>query len=1536
MLSVRRRQEDAASRSGVTQLRGGMDDDAELEEGAACGDDTAFIDPDVALSYIDEKLQDVLGHFQKDFEGGVSAENLGSKFGGYGSFLPTYQRSPLPQTRSPPKPTNVTSKSPFHQSFEGTSQNTSAVAVPSIPQTNGSVVPFPGDSSKKEMHPITKAERGSGPSGSHDSYGPSKSSDQNRFKVRIKVGSDNVLARNNAAIYSGLGLDISSPSSVEDSPDGCGSLSPEVNNVPYESPRTILQVMTCFEVPGGFLLSPLPANILRLTKKVVASSKKWESNVDIENVQATYEGHVAKKVKSDGKKKKVIDAKNSKSRNDVSAVMRKEIDIETVAGQKIVSEALNIALLSDSRALEAKGENRLEDEPTESNLGGNKDSRLKERAIKSDSSTIRAEPPEVEATECLENSSFGSSEMDVSAAKGELKSKTEKGEAILEERNTSNDKNLILDRKQEKKRKPESKSNASNYEGNNIINERASAVSRSTGKVHGKETSSYDTNGENNSKSEAKKMQREQKANALTSSDFLEDEKHIHPSAAVKERKSEMQSKSSHTGKKPKAKSHRDVRDNLPDGSCADTLENENGFGDPRPKEKSWKNDSERNSDVPGTSRREISSSVKHDRHTASEEQKMHIPPPTTVSTTNAAPTLPAPVVIEEHWVACDICQKWRLLPYEMNPSSLPKKWKCSMLHWLPGMNRCEISEEETTNALNALYVIPAPSNGIPSVGHPHVASAGLVTSSTSHLNGHVEQSRKRKNALSDGTFAAEGSHLMQASVHPMSNQHAPSKSKSYADGGQYPIERDSVSKLVDPTIEKKKSKSKHRSSYSDGGDPVERSKKHSKIKSKRDMDHDEYKASKKIRKEERHRFDRDRNPGFDLASGDVPDEAKALPAKIATSKGSGERGDVSSSKQKNVSRQNRLENSKKARQEDAVVLEDENKEYFHQPDVQRSDLSSKKRIVKEWEESHASKGATANHSSAIKETYKDQNLKEAKLKSLKSEELFSNTDSKPGKIQYTDQIPSYDVGHMNSEFVEDNTLFSGKRGPLELENNLCDQALDLSEPAPSDVAYVQTAAVTSSSSKASGSQKKKHSNQATRTSPIESLSSSPQRNIEKVSHSRISGNDQRSSEPVSVGSSRRKSDNGQVQLTQGHASDGIHFERGSNDDLQHESGRKDSIVKGSHIPRGSNHLHSGDKNNHHTDGSPMQPGKHTVDPKTSVLETKGDSSMHEIKKSTNSLQDRNGSTHCPPDGNPLPGLPSGKEKSYLKSNKQDSQKPKPQMIRQYNAENGGRHGTAKQAIPSPAHTSSPARKDNTSTAYALKEARDLKHKANRLKEEGKELESTRLYFEAALKFLHVASLLEPPSFDGSKQGDAAQSMYSDTAKLCNFVGHAYEKCKKMAAAALAYKCVEVAYLKAAYYKYPTASKDRQVLQAVVQTAPGESPSSSASDIDNLNNNGLSKGSSSKDANSPQVAGNHLLLAARNQPHLMRLLAYTNDVNGAFEATRKSQLAIASAAGNHENGIDGLSSVRTVLDFNFRSVNDLLRLVRISMESISC
>ena len=51
-------------------------------------------DLDIAFSYMDEKIESLLGHFRKDFEGVLSKETLGPKFGGYGTFLPTYLRLP--------------------------------------------------------------------------------------------------------------------------------------------------------------------------------------------------------------------------------------------------------------------------------------------------------------------------------------------------------------------------------------------------------------------------------------------------------------------------------------------------------------------------------------------------------------------------------------------------------------------------------------------------------------------------------------------------------------------------------------------------------------------------------------------------------------------------------------------------------------------------------------------------------------------------------------------------------------------------------------------------------------------------------------------------------------------------------------------------------------------------------------------------------------------------------------------------------------------------------------------------------------------------------------------------------------------------------------------------------------------------------------------------------------------------------------------------------------------------------------------------
>ena len=173
---------------------------------------------------------------------------------------------------------------------------------------------------------------------------------------------------------------------------------------------------------------------------------------------------------------------------------------------------------------------------------------------------------------------------------------------------------------------------------------------------------------------------------------------------------------------------------------------------------------------------------VLHDRHTASEEERMHVSP-SSVSTANAAHALQAPVVIEEHWVQCDICHKWRLLPYESDPTTLPEKWECSMQLWLPGLNRCHVGENETTNALNAQYVIPPPANGIPSVRHPH---AGLARADAFSTNEHAEQSRKRKSFPGDGSALVDSSHPPQASAYSMITQPRP-RIKSTADVGDKP-----------------------------------------------------------------------------------------------------------------------------------------------------------------------------------------------------------------------------------------------------------------------------------------------------------------------------------------------------------------------------------------------------------------------------------------------------------------------------------------------------------------------------------------------------------------------------------------------------------------------------------------------------------------------------------------------------------------------------------------------------------------------------
>ncbi|KAJ7955066.1 CW-type Zinc Finger-like protein [Quillaja saponaria] len=116
----------------------------------------------------------------------------------------------------------------------------------------------------------------------------------------------------------------------------------------------------------------------------------------------------------------------------------------------------------------------------------------------------------------------------------------------------------------------------------------------------------------------------------------------------------------------------------------------------------------------------------------------------------------------------------------------------------------------------------------------------------------------------------------------------------------------------------------------------------------------------------------------------------------------------------------------------------------------------------------------------------------------------------------------------------------------------------------------------------------------------------------------------------------------------------------------------------------------------------------------------------------------------------------------------------------------------------------------------------------------------------------------------------------------------------------------------------------------------GESPSSSASDVDNLNNQAaVYKPALSKDTSS-HVAG-YQVVTARNRPNFLRLLDFTQDVYFAMEASRKSQNAFEAADVTTKEAHNGacISSVKRVIDFSFQDVDELVHLVRLAMEAIS-
>lgn len=1672
-------------------------EDTELEEGEACSSHIneydPNIDPDVALSYIDDRIQDVLGQFQKDFEGGVSAENLGAKFGGYGSFLPSYQRSPVwSHSRTPPKVHNYSlPKSPYNVKLEGGQRNnvvchTTPQSVGLGPASTGSTslvapkVPSANDPVKQE---------GSMSLDLADQYAPRHESankkaislsDQKTLKVRIKVGSDNLSTRKNA-IYSGLGLDGTPSSSLDDSPSDSEGISHEPQDALFESPTSILQIMTSFPVDEG-MMSPLPDDLIYLTEKekllkegrsVTLPRDSWEMSGSLVNGTHTIEGggklSGQRKTKSAERNDFSAESKNGNNKDGIGLLSKKEHDVDAFACEELVSKTLQLPLLSNSFAtvndvirskeLDKKyllKDGQVEDESMDP-MSNQEDAWVEKRKsilagkVQEDRKVSSSDDvlvhPKKEGP-CRREKTYESVKGDLNVSKGRKALNTE-----------------VMDHSKQK------------------VNQRATSHEvDDTRLVSGKE---YPLPAE-------KKKSKE--GHRTLVAELPKENSRVGSSSGPKMKSTHVNNSNTDPENFKLCKDIDKIRD-TDRGLFGDTDDGNQMELFEFPSEDKLKDSDTvaKSTSAVNSGSRERPSGKKIDKPLTSAS---NIAPRFGNGPIFAAtPAAGAPALIEDNWVCCDKCQKWRLLPHGTNPDNLPEKWLCSMLNWLPGMNRCSVSEEETTEKTKALIAqcqVPAPEsqNNVPRNPGGFMEGEALPKSWNPDQNLEsfglhaMPSGGKKKNGPKELSNASNRDGSVQLPNSMKKNLQASVKSRSLNDVNQSPLlselDLQQLSKSSDMAVEKRKHKYKEKhkvlepSTNGETGDIM-----NLKIKSRRDSDPDSSRASKKIKTEVKRITDEEWASDYSVAVGEV-----------GPSSSSGFRTAAAGKDQI----KNRPQAITKAKDE---VLDNRSLD----TGTCDSKGRSKKRKVKEFPDTQIHMGSIPATGSYVQD------------RSVVAKEEFSENDyrkEKKARVSRSDGKES-SASKGSGRTDKKNSHTKNQQLRKDISSGLTHRSRNGTDSSKKDLGSVQVPmAATSSSSKVSGSQKTKSSFQEVKGSPVESVSSSPMRilNPDKLTsvHRDLMGKDEaQDAGHFAIGSPRRCSDGeddggsdrsgtarrDKFSTLANHGSLDSSVLDFQDRDSNHISGGKarglvvpsPDITNGLSVngnsgqdtrfpskPLASNQFGGEDRDNgNHYHGNGSRPRKSGKDFSSSRSKDKNggsfesDLDMGEGKNSNvfNELQDhspshgikprdgknklqekfglKSGETEnknvgkkgftgkpsnesskresqsnlrgndgpdvrldaiCKKDaistlkqhslqdcdserpsrripsektdrvdtgsirGKSLPLPPSGGAQNEMttrcprpasgshKSNGADSiqvdasegnNAVKVQVqTRKADNQNGTQHISSRHLTQNGHRASldapSPVRRDSSSQAVtnAVKEAKDLKHLADRLKNSGSS-ESTGLYFEAAVKFLHAASQLELTNSEGAKHNESMQ-MYSSTGKLWEFCAHEYEKAKDMAAAALAYKCMEVAYMKVIYISHASASRDRLELQTALQLVPpGESPSSSASDVDNLNNpSTVDKVALPKGVSSPQVAGNHVI-AARNRPNFLRMLNFAQDVNFAMEASRKSRIAFAAANTNvgDANRSEGISSIKRALDFNFHDVEGLLRLVRLAMDAIS-
>ncbi|GAB4851261.1 hypothetical protein Ancab_030557 [Ancistrocladus abbreviatus] len=1646
----------------------GVMEDTELEEGEACyshkdGNDNADIDPDIALSYIDEKIQHVLGHLQKDFEGGVSAENLGAKFGGYGSFLPTYQRSPSiwSQPKSPEGVHNYTdTRSTINHQVEGATKSSALISDAPLLGSHGAALDTvnslhseklaSADVSAKRVLSLKSAQALGKLHVQPETANKSASfTDQRKLKVRIKVGSDELM-RKTATIYSGLGLDIS-PSSSGSSAEENASLPPASQVIPDESPASILQIVRTFPVTGSLLLSPLSDKFLCLTKE--------ERNKRDSKTVLAFDNSPGHSIMSDDTMSSV---KSSKKR--IKSLLRNESIM--AENQMVVNETgvnsrpvrKSVCKISDSNGTATM-------------------SKLSREAILSGAKGLlfSSDSARELSFECVSDQDCSISDKGY-ARSGTQSDLVEKG---LDDQVASSCKDISTDLKNDAFGSGGKTSHikVSPFRSNHDL-----GLVRSLEKG-GHEVISVEKEGiempyrPGRPSSAVKNKVNVRNANGKVGGNS---EKQI--VSVVKEKKNSL-------GKGGLHKSKKDIgmpRDNihsLSDLDLEDLQKHRNSvFGLSANIGKNFNIDDcdEKGLCSPFLRTGEKTTSKEVDDFSASVESL----PKATVApvlenghSSEAVP--PSAVVINENWVCCDNCGKWRLLPSGMVPEQLPEKWLCRMLNWVAGLNRCEVSEDESTNAVRALYQLPL----IESENFVH-GNASEAAVEVNQVNVQCPNRDLNPNTLSSQGKKKHDSKALLASLKDgPSVQISPCKKYSRKDlrgrtanDAEQPLS--DLHFMTKPGI---------RNSMKLQNSEVDKHIREHKEKRMSEGDAEQIKMKARRRDEQygNGTSKRVKTDGKQYTEGNWNLSLKVDNWKVGTSSKKG----LSAKALKREMHNNFQEHVKlDGRERLPLRIKEEGEEDHFPSDARPMEMkvsetrvvSLKKRKLNEWKDSQnhlQSSQSAAQHFLASRVSVKEE---------TSDAETVGAEKSVVPKTKVKEEVVAAKTGKSQKRSRATANILSSKRDRAasrmcEVESTGEDQKLGKHKvedaghyrsegliPFKKDFGPgLISVAATSSSSKVSGSHKPKENFEELKGSPVESVSSSPYRTVDVdklapgeyknlrkdhvkygkgssesiwprvASKEKISGVSRR--EPLKSpmeslldeNASRRSIDhdksgirisstlrNGQVVkdrvcIRETHCQqplglctmDCCNLKDGLNgndcgDDLQksgHLSGMqcKDKIKvshdcfvedeknlsepmnehKDKHFRKRlgceadtTAHLHcqveignvkhsthadsiksSAEDKNHMSDYKPT--GKQVIDKRQDGHIHKNDIQQHDRSQNGEPFNNQinaqkpeliNGESQCVPnqgrkqetivwDGELPPGFSTGLcdvSKSFKQAGNATGQDA---------ADNRLGSSTPNRASVGDLNNVVDVNKEssNLTASNVVKEAESLRSYADRLKSSGFGFESNEAYFQAALRFLDGASFVEMSNGDKSRNGEMSQmQMYINAAKLCKSCAHEYERSQEMATAALAYKCMEVAYMRIVYCKHFFTNRLRSKLQATLLKIPqGDSPSSSASDVDNLNNQGSLEKAALAKSIGPHAAGAQLVAQNHN---VVQLLDFTQDVNFAMEASTKSHNAFTAATGCLEemHNKEFMASVKRVIDFSFQDVGELVRLVHLARKAI--